>query len=352
MGTAGGLIGASVAGVAVLLLVIFMASGRRPSAPPAPVRAEAPPAPKPAPADGAELDRKVRELEARAAGASSPEDVLRDCDALRGRVRGTPLAARLAAVESAAEGRMKAAFQSGRVDLALKNARDLEARDLDYSRAEEVRSLLRSAQAIAGPRSPEVEAARAAYEKRLLEGPSRGREGPFQPDAAGFIRNWLLLGIFPNQGDGGLDRDYLGGETRAAPRGGGRVDFEGGVREWKGGSSPEAGVNLHAFNLGIPNAQTPCVAYAFCLVQVEADVEGDLRIGSDDGIAIWIDGREVGRVHQHRGNTADQDRFAIRLSRGWHRLLLKIEQGDGDYGFHARFTDAAGNPLPGLRIWR
>lgn len=353
-GNTGVLIGAAVAGGVVLLLAVFVALGQRPTSPPpertalpAPPRPPSPPS-----ADGSELERKVRELEARASGTADPEGVLRDCDALRGSVRGTPLAARLAAVESAAEGRMKAALQSAKVDLALKNARDLEARDLDSSRVEEIRSLFRSALAIAGPRSPEIESARAAYEKRLLEGPARGREGPLQPEPAGFIRDWLLLGIFPNPEDAGLDRDYLGGETRADPRGGDRVEFGGGLRVWKGIRSPEAGINLHAFGLGIPNAQTPCVTYAFCLLQVDADMEGELRVGSDDGIAVWMDGREVGRVHQHRASAADQDRWAVKLPKGWHRILLKIEQGDGDYGFHLRFTDPGGNPLPGLRIWR
>jgi hypothetical protein len=47
----------------------------------------------------------------------------------------------------------------------------------------------------------------------------------------------------------------------------------------------------------------------------------------------------------------DADRFQVTLNPGRNLLLLKVIQGGGPTGWCLRLTDAAGQPLPGVKVW-
>lgn len=89
---------------------------------------------------------------------------------------------------------------------------------------------------------------------------------------------------------------------------------------------------------------SPCdgvVMYAACEFDVDQDAGGTLVLGSDDAIAVFLDQR---RIHGHvgvRGSGRDQDRVPLNLSQGHHRLVIKVENYDGGFGFHARFEGIA-----------
>ncbi len=348
-------VGLALAGAALLLLLVFAFSGRPSAAPAAPAlredtrRAAQPP---PAPRLDEAMEVRLAELEGKVGRTPDPDGILQACDELRPKLRNTPLAARLQHVEERAQIAKRERNLRAQVDFALEEVRNMEASDATGRRAADVRRLLTATAALAGERRAEVEAALAAYEKRLAAGPALGREGPFEPDADGYVRHWLLLGIFPNPEHQGFDRDYLGGEGKAAPKARDRVSFEGVPREWKSILFSESLANLMLANLGIPNGNTPVVTYAFCLLEFAEDFEGELRLGSDDGNVVWLEGAEIGRVHQHRATKTDEDRYSVKIPKGFHRLLLKVEQGDGDYSFILRFMRGDGQPARGLRIWR
>ncbi len=66
-------------------------------------------------------------------------------------------------------------------------------------------------------------------------------------------------------------------------------------------------------------------------------------LGSDDGARLWINGLLVHHNPVFRAVSADQDKVAVRLRRGWNRVVLKVVQGDGGFGFQARFADPDGS---------
>ncbi|MEK7867658.1 MAG: hypothetical protein AAB434_13335, partial [Planctomycetota bacterium] len=70
-----------------------------------------------------------------------------------------------------------------------------------------------------------------------------------------------------------------------------------------------------------------------------------LWVGSDDGVKVWWNGRQVLQHHLHRPCVADQDWVDVIVRRGWNRLLLKVDQGFGGWAACARLTDLAGKPL-------
>lgn len=82
------------------------------------------------------------------------------------------------------------------------------------------------------------------------------------------------------------------------------------------------------------------VIYARCAISCAHDAAATLVLGSDDAIAVFLDGR---RIFEHvvlRGSSRDSDRVPLPMTRGEHLLLFKIENYDGGFGFCARIEGA------------
>jgi len=69
-----------------------------------------------------------------------------------------------------------------------------------------------------------------------------------------------------------------------------------------------------------------------------------LKLGSDDSVVVWLNGAEVHRHDIARGAAPDQDTVKAALRRGDNRVLMKVCNGGGGWGFFFRVTDPAGNP--------
>lgn len=63
-------------------------------------------------------------------------------------------------------------------------------------------------------------------------------------------------------------------------------------------------------------------------------------LGSDDGIAVWLNGRQVWAHDVPRGPGPDQDQVRLVLAAGENRLLMKICNHGGGHGFYFQLTDA------------
>ncbi|MCH2103883.1 MAG: PSD1 and planctomycete cytochrome C domain-containing protein [Planctomycetes bacterium] len=60
--------------------------------------------------------------------------------------------------------------------------------------------------------------------------------------------------------------------------------------------------------------------------------EHEVRLGSDDGIWVWLNGREVHANDVARGVMADQDSLTLELIEGRNELLIKVVNGGGGFG--------------------
>lgn len=141
-----------------------------------------------------------------------------------------------------------------------------------------------------------------------------------------FLAWWHLKGPLP--GKPGVD--HLGGEGAfsAEPR-------------------LDPGWTLHGIDINAPgnNLNTiigpaeNCVAYALAEIDSPVAQEAELRMGSDDGCAAWLNGAAViSNLDVGRGYAPDQERAAVQLRAGRNHLLVKIGQFGGNWGFAARFT--------------
>jgi CubicO group peptidase (beta-lactamase class C family) len=159
-------------------------------------------------------------------------------------------------------------------------------------------------------------------------------------------RRWLVLGPFrqePGAREAALDHDYLapiGGE--AAPRIDASTAFEAGgkrLRVQQVEPDPERGIDLKALYVADTDFS---VAYAYGEIARKDAEEVHAIFGSDDGAAVWLNGARIHRVAASRGLDPDSDHFAVPLRPGVNRLLVKVENGDGGWGFALRLLDQAG----------
>lgn len=174
---------------------------------------------------------------------------------------------------------------------------------------------------------------------------------PF-PGKSDFIRDWLVCGPFPNAPDAnpidfkhdrrcsGYFNDLLlpaGGEAAADPKEGDSFREEESNRmfHWDRIQSKEDLISFE--NLFKPNDLV--VAYAFCHIDSASDTPAILSLGSNDGVRVFVNGEMVHDFLTGRWLGKDTDYIPIQLKKGINRLLIKVEEGTGDWGFSARLLD-------------
>lgn len=188
----------------------------------------------------------------------------------------------------------------------------------------------------------------------------------------GFITDWWICGPFPSPGirpnTEGFDIDFLKPE-------GGEASFAGPtshvyslssvkVGDSKKGASwrkievaPEVQPYLSKTDLTAILAEGSgvkviegIVAYAYCEIDSEFSQSGLLKIGSDDGFKVWLNGELLASEHIFRNAEADQNTIPINLDKGTNRLLFKIESDQGGMALLAKLTDKEDRPLKNISI--
>lgn len=155
-----------------------------------------------------------------------------------------------------------------------------------------------------------------------------------------YIPEWYLLGPFANPRDPGLKR--LGLDIPYAPEK--EIDVSAtykGVNDQQIGwtltkTPPKGRMDLYQFD-----PYEMVVVYALTYVYSPKDQTLPLLLGSDDGIKVFLNSRELHRYLAIRVAAPDQDRVPLSLKKGWNALMLKIENNYGGYNFYARVLDPA-----------
>lgn len=180
------------------------------------------------------------------------------------------------------------------------------------------------------------------------------KDQAFQFETKVSVKDWLLCGPFPNcegcshtdyqHGEQctGFFLDYLesiGGEKMALPKRGVIIslpekDIE---RKWFFYQSESERIPLN--DIMTPNEMV--VAYAFRQIESPKGQKVILAVGSNDGIQIFFNGTKVHENHPRLGRRVvkDNDLIPVHLKEGLNKLLLKIEDGTGEFGFTFRFLD-------------
>ena len=156
---------------------------------------------------------------------------------------------------------------------------------------------------------------------------------------AGFIPRWWLLGPVPSDAPNPFEQ---AGATidPAKP-----VEIAGRTYQWKeyATDDPRGVVNL---NEALQRGEN-VAAYAYRDFTAPRSREANLLVGSDDGVIVWLDGKEVhNNAGASRAVSVDEDKIRnVQIAEGPNQLLLKVAQGGGDWGFVVRLANTQNRPL-------
>ncbi len=176
-------------------------------------------------------------------------------------------------------------------------------------------------------------------------------------------KTWVLLGPFPSptlaQPVGpegvtraGFDKDYLaflGGEAAAKLRVGMNVAApEGGPKPVTVAVAPGAQgfVDMKA---AFP-VSDQMVGYAYGVLESDKDQTLTVQFGSDDGAIVWVNGKQVHRIWTAgRSALPANEQFPIQLRKGANDVLVKVDNGSGDWSFYFAALTEQGRQASELR---
>jgi len=150
-----------------------------------------------------------------------------------------------------------------------------------------------------------------------------------QKDSEGeFVQDWHIIGTFPGKPQA-TTIDTAGPVDALA---GSAIDVSKPVagKSWKAVKALKRGhVNLTA-ELGPDDW---CLAYGYTEVHSVHARDVVMGVGSDDGVRVWLNGQVVHSHETGRGYSPNADKVTVRLNAGVNRILVKISQHNGGYGF-------------------
>ena len=165
-----------------------------------------------------------------------------------------------------------------------------------------------------------------------------------RPEARRFVRDWNLVGpfqaadmddlltVYPPETEDKPAKSYRG-------KGGANVSW----RTFRAGESGYVRLD----DLIRPNEQA--IVYGLAFVHSPDVREASLLLGSDDGVRVWINGGLAHTNPVYRAAGPDLDRVQVRLIKGWNKVLIKVLQGAGGWGYFVRFADPEGELRYALR---
>lgn len=154
-------------------------------------------------------------------------------------------------------------------------------------------------------------------------------------DALGFVRNWWVVGSFDNEGKGGCDTDF--GPESAADLGA----VYPGVTGEQGWRRPSATAADGYVDLSLAlRPDTNAVGYAMAFLEADAEVKAELSLGASGAYRLFVNGVRVAQSDRYNQPRPDQDRLQVTLRKGTNRVLLKVCQAAGPFGFYFRAEKA------------
>ena len=89
------------------------------------------------------------------------------------------------------------------------------------------------------------------------------------------------------------------------------------------------------------------VNYLHKVITVDSPRDLPISLGSDDGIKVFLNGKQILANNVGRGAAPDQEKLTLNLKKGENFLLLKIHNGAGPSGFYFK-ADSQAKPLPSI----
>ncbi|MBX7166307.1 MAG: hypothetical protein K1X74_08145 [Pirellulales bacterium] len=148
--------------------------------------------------------------------------------------------------------------------------------------------------------------------------------------ASGYGRwpsGWHFIGPFDLAASGGLATVY-------PPEQGidlnGRYAGKSGEARWRKVSiNPNIAFDLKRLAPG-PDA----VGYLYRTIEFDRPLSVRASLGTDDGIALWVNGEQIVQRDRQRGDSPDEVRAVLPLRAGKNEILLKLANREGDWSVY------------------
>jgi hypothetical protein len=161
-----------------------------------------------------------------------------------------------------------------------------------------------------------------------------------------FITEWDLAGPFPLEWDGTwFIRESDGRDLPTLPPGFDRVygpeadqfgpyETIDGLAGWRGGHTDVEGLLDFVPHF---NTTDDVVCYARTNIVAPREMDTTLRLGSNDGVIVWLNGEQILNRNDGRDALPDQDILPVHLVEGANSLLVKVSNLGG-WGWKLYFS--------------
>ncbi|HEX3147658.1 MAG TPA: PVC-type heme-binding CxxCH protein [Gemmataceae bacterium] len=148
--------------------------------------------------------------------------------------------------------------------------------------------------------------------------------------------SWHILGPFANDAsDSALDTD-LGLEKLPAVDLTRKLKGRDGQVEWgvvRTGGTGYLDLMAHY------GAKSPMSAsYLYKVIESPADQDGQILMGNDDGVKVFVNGEKVFENRDHFAAEPGRNKFAVKLKKGANSILIKIVNGNDPHGLYFALT--------------
>ncbi|MEO6719797.1 MAG: serine hydrolase [Ferruginibacter sp.] len=132
-----------------------------------------------------------------------------------------------------------------------------------------------------------------------------------------------------------FDEDLLTTVKTAAGKLPPAFKIKGKSYNWRRYTSKNSIINLDSIFKRADYAE----AYALAEIIADSSYNALLGVGSDDGVKLWLNGKQIHRNFVGRGVVPDNDIVPVSLIKGSNQLLVKVHNMQGGWGFTVRFLD-------------
>jgi hypothetical protein len=144
-----------------------------------------------------------------------------------------------------------------------------------------------------------------------------------------YQKEWHIVGPFASPDEKGLGIEYkpedqIDLSTKYKGKGNAEI-------EWKKVVANQDGyIDLTAYIDDYENS----IGYAYANIHSDQKLKTAIIFGSDDGAALWHNGKEIYREFVWRSANPYQEIIPVTLQKGDNQFLVKVENGAVDWGFY------------------
>lgn len=90
------------------------------------------------------------------------------------------------------------------------------------------------------------------------------------------------------------------------------------------------------------------VGYGLIFIDSPDEREVQFRFGTDDGSKLWLNDQEIWKLNRTNPAIFDLFKRTVTLKKGMNKVLIKVFNTVGDWGFFFRVTDEQGIGAKGI----